>query len=530
MFRGRVSRCFFSWSVIFFTMNHIAILTPIPLEHKAILAHLVSQTEREVEGSRYVSGQFEGKNGVFNIVTHQTGSGNSTVALATEKTIRLFQPVVVILAGIAGGIKDVVLGDVVVGTKFYGYESGKETETGFVVRPEAGYYSKDLLATAQSVAGNDRWQKRVVGGSPEAKVVFGPIASGDKVIAATDGAVYRLLKQSFNDTTALEMESIGFGQAMQFHPGIRFGNIRGISDLLEGKSHADAGGSQERAAANMAAFIFEMLDQLDISQFKIMGMDLKELAKQMLEMALPITKMEAGGQDFSRTTSESAVALWQKVKSLLAEEYNALKNAPDDADVKAEARIALRHALEGKTALQTELESLLREAKKSGNAGVAISDSKNVIQGSNITVGGDFRLGDNNSVNHHQEHKSTDAVGGDKYIQSAERIEISHHYYGTNEASTPGIAAKNPNRNPVTAEYIQKLQRMIASGRPEGAIQAVIDLTASRDEEAHLEALQISSRWEAMTRKLRIGTIRNEEANVERSQIVAGLLELVGRL
>ena len=238
-------------------MNHIAILTPIPLEHHAILAHLVSQTERAVDGSRYVSGQFEGKNGVFNIVTHQTGSGNSTVALATEKTIRLFQPVVVILAGIAGGVKDVVLGDVVVGTKFYGYESGKETETGFVVRPEAGYYSKDLLATAQSVAGNDRWQKRVVGGPPAAKVVFGPIASGDKVIAATDGAVYRLLKQSFNDTTALEMESIGFGQAMQYHPGIRFLNIRGISDLLEGKSHADAGGSQERAAANMAAFIFD---------------------------------------------------------------------------------------------------------------------------------------------------------------------------------------------------------------------------------------------------------------------------------
>jgi len=348
-------------------MNHIAILTPIPLEHHAILAHLVSQTERAVDGSRYVSGQFEGKNGVFNIVTHQTGSGNSTVALATEKTIRLFQPVVVILAGIAGGVKDVVLGDVVVGTKFYGYESGKETETGFVVRPEAGYYSKDLLATAQSVAGNDRWQKRVVGGPTGAKVIFGPIASGDKVIAATAGAVYRLLKQSFNDTTALEMESIGFGQAMQYYPGIRFLNIRGISDLLEGKSHADAGGSQERAAANMAAFIFELLDQLDISQIKPM-------------------------------------------------------------------------------------------------------------------------------------------------------------------ASTPGSPDKKPDQNPATAEYIQKLQRLIASGRPEAAIQSVINFTASRDEDAHLEALQISSRWEAMARKLRIGTIRNDEATVERSQIVAGLLELVGRL
>ena len=166
---------------------NVAILTPIPPEYKAILAHLGLQTERAVDGSRYVSGHYEGKHGTFYIVTQQTGSGNSTVALATEKVIRNFQPVVVILAGIAGGVKDVAIGDVVVGTKFYGYESGKETETGFVVRPEAGSYSKDLLATAQSVAGNDRWQEKVKGGVPGAKEIFGPIASGDKITAATEG-------------------------------------------------------------------------------------------------------------------------------------------------------------------------------------------------------------------------------------------------------------------------------------------------------------------------------------------------------
>jgi len=511
-------------------MNHIAILTPIPLEHQAILACLVSQTERIVEGSRFVSGQFESKHGVFNIVTHQTGSGNSTVALATEKSVRLFQPLVVILAGIAGGVKDVDLGDVVVGTKFYGYESGKETETGFVVRPEAGYYSMDLQAIAQSVAGNGRWKNRVAGGAPGAKVVFGPIASGNKVIAATDGAVYRLLKQSFNDTTALEMEAIGFGQAMQHHPGIRFINIRGISDLLEGKSHADAGGSQERAAAHMSAFIFELLHQLDIAQFKFMGMDLKELAKQALETTLPITKMEAGGQDFSRTTSEPARALWQKVRSLLGGEYDALKNDPDDADTKAEARITLRRALEGKAGLQAELEALLNEAKKSGDAGVAISNSKNVVQGSNITVGGDFRLGDDHNVTHRQENKSTDAVGGDKYVQSAERIEINHHYYGKDEMSALGTEGNFAGKSPGATDFIQKLQQLIASGRLESAIHALIDFTKTQDKDAHLEALQISARWEGLSRKLRIGTIRNEEATTERSQIVAGLLELVGRL
>ncbi|NUN99366.1 MAG: 5'-methylthioadenosine/S-adenosylhomocysteine nucleosidase [Saprospiraceae bacterium] len=503
----------------------VLILTPISVEHKAILANLTSPVDKIVEGSRYVSGDFLGKHGKVEVFTQQTGSGNSTIALATEKAIRNIQPMVIILAGIAGGVKDVAIGDVVVGTKFYGYESGKETETGFVVRPEAGSYSKDLLAIAQSVAGNDRWKNRVpAGAAAAAKVIFGPIASGDKVVAANDGTIARLLKQSFNDTTALEMESNGFGQAMQYHPGIRFINIRGVSDLLGGKSKSDAEGSQERASANMAAFIFELLDQIDDTQFKFLGMELKELTKQLVETTLPIIQMEASGQDYKSSAGEPLVVLWQKVKELLASEYEALKNAPDDADTKAEARLALKLALEGKSTLQAGLEALLHEAKKSGDSGVSISNSKNVIQGSNITVGGDLRIGDDNT---RQDHKSTDAVGGDKYVQSADHIQINH-YYGKDATPAPGMGI--PAKQTVASDYIQSLQHMIASGRAEAAIQSVIDYTASRDEEAHLEVLQISSRWKDMSRKVRLGTIRNDEANVERSQIVAGLLELVGRL
>jgi hypothetical protein len=37
---------------------------------------------------------------------------------------------------------------------------------------------------------------------------------------------------------------------------------RGISDLLEGKEEADAGGSQKQAAANAAAFAFQVLANL----------------------------------------------------------------------------------------------------------------------------------------------------------------------------------------------------------------------------------------------------------------------------
>ncbi len=503
----------------------VVILTPIPLEHKAILKYLNTQSEEIIDGSRYVYGFFEGRHGSIKIATQQTGSGNSTVALATEKAIRHFQPAIIILAGIAGGVKDVVLGDVVVGTKFYGYESGKETESGFVARPEGGFHSKDLIALAQSVAGNEHWKKRVTGGTSEAKVIFGPIASGDKVIADTDGSVFKLLKQSYNDTTAIEMEANGFGQAMLYYPRIPFINIRGISDLLKDKSHADAGGSQERAAANMAAFIFELLYQLDPGQIKIMGMDLKELSKQVLETTLPITKMKADGPDAGRFANSPLLNLWEKMVSILGTEYDALKNAPDDADAKAEARLALRKALEGNATLQAELETLLLKAQKSetGSA-VTIKDSKNVIHGSNIHVSGDFRLGDDN-VTHHHEDKSKDTIGGDKIVQSGGSIQINN-YFGREGSGNPG----KPENNSPDGINIQNLQRLIASGRPEAAIQSVLKLTESIDEVVHLEALQISSRWESLARKIRTGIIRNDDATVERSQIVASLLEFISTL
>ncbi len=470
---------------------NILILTPIKVEHRAILAYLDARTEKIVGSSRYVLGIYKGRHNSLNIATCQTGSGNSVIALATEKAIHQVKPDIVILAGVAGGVKDVAIGDVVVGTKFYGYDSGKETEAGFVVRPEAGYYSRDLLAIAQSVAEHDLWRNRVADGAPKAKVVLGPIASGDKVIAATDGPVYQRLKQSFNDTTAIEMESYGFGYAMVDHRNIAIANIRGISDLLEGKSKADGEGSQEKAAAHMAAFIFELLDQLEIKSVNTPNMDVKELVKAAVNIILPIVKMGTGGQ---HTGQLAARLLLQKIKALLTEEdYDLLKEAANgDDDAKADARSALKKAIQGKEDLQMELEKLLKDT---GNTGV--QNSKNVVQNSNLTAGGNIHIGDNNSNNY---YSNTDSRSGQK-------------------DNPPGTDMKG---------QAQKMQQLVASGNTGEAIKLLVSLTTSGDRATHLEALNLSERWEGLARKLRLGAIRNDDANIERNQIVNGLLDLIG--
>jgi|GEM_PF-4731809 len=244
----------------------ILILTPLPVEHEAVLAHLDGQTEEIVGGSRYVKGQFRGRHHGFEVITQQTGSGDSTIALATQKAVRHYNPVAVLLVGVAGGVKDVGIGDVVVGTKYYGYEHTRESEDGTKARPFSGPYSKPLRALAESVAAGKEWWKRLPDGQLPS-VLFGPIASGNKVLASTDSALYRLLRDSYNDTTAIEKEAAGFGEAMGDYPTIPALNIRGISDLLDGKAHADAAGSQPRAAKHAAAFAFELINQLDTAYF-----------------------------------------------------------------------------------------------------------------------------------------------------------------------------------------------------------------------------------------------------------------------
>jgi nucleoside phosphorylase len=242
---------------------NVVILTPIAIEFNRVRAHLSANKSSIIEGSLYETGQFKGRYHDYHVILHETGPKNTTIALATEKAIRLFQPAVILLVGVAGGIKKVNIGDLAIGIMAYGYESGTETEAGPAARPHTVQFSKELIEVARLVSRSDRWRKLTSDGAPNSKIVFGPIASGDKVIATTTSPLYVYLKKHFNDTIAIEMESIGFGQAVLPFRNVHAIIIRGISDLLDNKSASDSTGSQNMAAERASAFAMEMLNQLD---------------------------------------------------------------------------------------------------------------------------------------------------------------------------------------------------------------------------------------------------------------------------
>ena len=115
------------------------ILTALPVEYLAVRSHLRDlQEEMHPLGNVYERGKFATNAYEWEVGVVETGAGNAGAAVETERAITYFKPDILFFVGIAGGIKDVTIGDVVAATKVYGYESGKVGEQ-FSMRPEVGH-------------------------------------------------------------------------------------------------------------------------------------------------------------------------------------------------------------------------------------------------------------------------------------------------------------------------------------------------------------------------------------------------------
>jgi len=245
------------------------ILTALSVECSAVCAHLSDiQEEIHQRGTIYRSGKFDSSKDVWDVAVVEMGAGNPLAAMEAERAIAHFNPDVILFVGVAGGIKDVALGDVVASTKVYGYESGKAEQT-FKPRPEIGLSAYSLQQRARVEAGKDDWLKRLPVTEPTPRVFVAPIAAGEKVIASTKSEVFQFLRSNYGDAVAVEMEGFGFLDAARASQQVSAMVIRGISDLIDNKAKVDKTGYQEIAARHASAFAFELLAKLQPNAIQI---------------------------------------------------------------------------------------------------------------------------------------------------------------------------------------------------------------------------------------------------------------------
>jgi nucleoside phosphorylase/tetratricopeptide (TPR) repeat protein len=238
------------------------ICTALDVEYRAVREHLDGPfDEREKNGTLYQVGTFATGHGRWVVALAQTGAGNTQAGIELERAISVFHPQIVLFVGVAGGRKDVTPGDVVVADEIYDYESGKDTAGEFLPRIKTKAPAHRLIARAKALARDDAWQHRILPTTPQPlpKAVIKPIAAGSKVIADHNAATARYLATYCGDAAAVEMEGYGFLHGAYVNDTVQALVVRGISDLLSGKTETADAHWQPTASCHAAAFAFELL-------------------------------------------------------------------------------------------------------------------------------------------------------------------------------------------------------------------------------------------------------------------------------
>jgi nucleoside phosphorylase len=235
--------------------------TALRVEFGAVRSFLSNVHEVQgMNGSIYEQGVYNCAERQWDVFLVETGAGNVDTAIEAERAINQTNPYVVFFVGVAGGVKDVKLGDVVAATKIYAYESGADKES-FQPRPVVGESAYMLTERAKAEARNPNWLRLLGKDNSKPNVLVGPIAAGEKVVKSKSSDTYRLIRTHYSDVLAVEMEGHGLLRAARAS-SVNAIVIRGISDLLDNKEQVDAEGSQERAAFHASAFAFQMLSRL----------------------------------------------------------------------------------------------------------------------------------------------------------------------------------------------------------------------------------------------------------------------------
>src|SRR5436305_2759279 len=100
----------------------VIILSAWPVEYQAVLRYLEDPQEAvHLSWTIYHHGRFHGEHQTWRVALAQIALGGPSAALETERAIQFFSASIALFVGVAGGLGDVRLGNVVAATKIHAY-------------------------------------------------------------------------------------------------------------------------------------------------------------------------------------------------------------------------------------------------------------------------------------------------------------------------------------------------------------------------------------------------------------------------
>ncbi len=241
--------------------NRVLILASGSVEFLALQSYLVdSQETLDGAGTIYEVGFF----GPWQVALTEIDLGGPSVAAEVVSAVEFFSPELVVTIGIASGLRDVRIGDVVAATKIYGYEYWElHEEYSFEALSEHWESSYAALQRARAEARKGNWQEHLEldDNARVFRALAGPVAVGKGVATATALSPADYVRSLFLDAVAFEKEGTALLTAVTGSgPHMLF--IRGISELTEEKAESEPPDPQ-LAARNAAAFVLETLTNLE---------------------------------------------------------------------------------------------------------------------------------------------------------------------------------------------------------------------------------------------------------------------------
>ncbi|HOY14687.1 MAG TPA: 5'-methylthioadenosine/adenosylhomocysteine nucleosidase [Saprospiraceae bacterium] len=220
----------------------IGIIGAMQIEIDNLLKKIKKKEVVIISGIRYIKGNINNKK----VVVAKCGIGKVFAALCTQTMILKFNPEIILNTGVAAGMREINIGNVVVAdnvvqhdmdTSPLGDPIGKISGINLIHIP----CNKSIVKKIDSILKN-----------LEVKHKIGTIATGDQFIA--DSREIKKINEKFR-AIAFDMESGAIGQVC-FVNGIKYGIIRSISD--NGSDNADQDFVKfSKKAANISALVVE---------------------------------------------------------------------------------------------------------------------------------------------------------------------------------------------------------------------------------------------------------------------------------